>query len=80
MNFTMYDTTKIDALAEQAWTEAQGEVEVPIPFNQRFYRKFARLIAIEAAEAGDMARDADCPFIGDYIVEQLGFNQSIRHA
>lgn len=37
--------------------------------------KFAELIVRECADAGDMAYDARCPYIGDYIGEQMGYGE-----
>lgn len=40
--------------------------------------KFAELIVRECADAADMAWAARCQYCGDYVVEQLGYEISIR--
>jgi hypothetical protein len=41
--------------------------------------KFAELIVKKSADAADMAYDARCIYPGDYVVEQLGYEQAVRH-
>lgn len=43
-----------------------------------YVEKFALLIARLAADAADMAREADCKYAGDYVMESLGFNCTDR--
>ena len=42
-------------------------------WTELFMEKFAELIVKECADAADMAYDARCPFVGDYVVEQMGY-------
>lgn len=74
-----YNNEKILYLAGKAWARARSQIDVPVPEIVRFQFEFARLIAIEAAAAADMAQEAECPYIGDYVVEELGFTVSDRH-
>lgn len=43
-----------------------------------YVERFALLIARMAADAADMARDADCRYAGDYVMESLGFTCTDR--
>lgn len=74
-----YNNEKIRHLASKAWAIAHSQIDVPVPETVRFQFEFARLIAIDAAAAADMAQEAECPYIGDYVVEELGFTVSDRH-
>lgn len=38
-----------------------------------YVERFALLITRLAADAADMAREADCKYAGDYVMESLGF-------
>lgn len=44
----------------------------------QYVEKFALLIARLAADAADMAREADCKYPGDYVMESLGFSCTDR--
>ncbi len=37
--------------------------------------KFAELIVKECADAADMAHEARCPYVGDYVGEYMGFGE-----
>ena len=37
--------------------------------------KFAELIVRMCADAADMAQDADCEYVGDYVAEYMGYGQ-----
>lgn len=47
--------------------------------NPAMLDKFAELIVKRCADAADMAYDARCIYVGDYVVEQLGYEQAVRH-
>jgi hypothetical protein len=79
---------RIEELAKQAraWAETayknQNEKftshwDTPVGYtpSQFFEQKFAELIVRACADAGDMAYDARCPYIGDYIGEQMGYGE-----
>lgn len=38
-----------------------------------YVEKFALLLLRQAADAADMAREAECRYPGDYIMESFGF-------
>ena len=78
MTLIDYTNEKIRHLADLAWRIADSQIEVPEPHIVRFQFEFARLIALDAAAAADMAQEARCPYIGDYVVEQLGFTVGDR--
>lgn len=46
--------------------------------GEKSAEKFAELIVRECADAADMAWAARCQYCGDYVVEQLGYEISIR--
>lgn len=68
-----YNNEKIRHLASRAWAIAHSQIDVPVPETVRFQFEFARLIAFEAAIAAGHAQDAKCCWIGDYVYEELGF-------
>ena len=49
------------------------------PVSPAQLKKLAELIVKKCADAADMAYDARCIYPGDYVVEQLGYEQSVRH-
>jgi len=44
-------------------------------WNELFMEKFAELIVQACADAADMAQDARCKYVGDYVAEQMGYGQ-----
>jgi len=62
---------RIKELAEQAGIELFGNTGVET--TQASLAKFAELIVRACADAGDDAYDCRCVYIGDCIVEQLGY-------
>lgn len=38
-----------------------------------YVERFALLLLRQAADAADMAREAECKYPGDYVMESLGF-------
>lgn len=74
---------RIKELAKQAWKEILDETNIDGDISTMFSAdevvafetKFAELIVRECADAGDMAYDARCPYIGDYIGEQMGYGE-----
>lgn len=43
-----------------------------------YVEQFALLIIRQCADAADMARDADCKYPGDYVMESFGFSCTDR--
>lgn len=43
-----------------------------------YVERFALLIVRQCADAADMAQDADCRYVGDYVMESLGFTCTDR--
>jgi len=49
---------------------------LPAPYQTRaFAEKFAELIVRMCADYADMAQDADCEYVGDYVAEAMGFGE-----
>ncbi len=49
--------------------------EVNYMWEDAFREKFAELIVKECADAADMAYDARCEFVGDYVGEYMGYGK-----
>jgi hypothetical protein len=68
---------RIKQLYVQAIQYANSVVPKHDRYNDIYYSivsgKHAELIVKECADAADMAYDARCPFVGDYVVEQMGY-------
>lgn len=58
---------RIKLLEAKCWEPKQYG---PPWFNSQ---KFAELIVKECADAADMAYAARCPYVGDYVVEYMGY-------
>ena len=69
---------KIEELINQATVEIPHEREWDKTTTYFDKLKFAELIVRECADAADMAWAARCQYCGDYVVEQLGYEISIR--
>ena len=69
---------KIEELIKQATIEIPHEREWDTTTTYFDKLKFAELIVKKCADAADMAWNARCQYCGDYVVEQLGYEISIR--
>jgi hypothetical protein len=69
---------KIEEFIKQATIEIPHEREWDTTTTYFDKLKFAELIVRECADAADMAWAARCQYCGDYVVEQLGYEISIR--
>lgn len=63
------NTKRIVELMKQSglqpyYDSQQGDIE-----------KFAELIVRMCADAADMAQDARCKYVGDYVAEQMGYGE-----
>ena len=71
---------RIKELAEQAekWirtTNFEGMPEDEMTYDEIFQKKFAELIVKMCADAADMAYDARCKYVGDYVGEYMGYGE-----
>lgn len=48
--------------------------------REALLKEFAAQIVRQCADAADMAHDANCVYPGDYVVEQLGYGESVGAA
>jgi hypothetical protein len=68
---------RINKLFGQAMDQAVPETWTTLTHSQLSILKdrFAELIVRECADAADMAQDADCKYVGDYVAEYMGYGQ-----
>lgn len=66
--------------ARYAYEQNPGENSYGRPvnenkYNEDLYSKFAELIVKECANGADMAYDARCEYVGDYVAEFMGYGE-----
>jgi hypothetical protein len=68
---------RINKLFGQAMDQAIPETWTTLTHSQLsiLKDKFAELIVRMCADAADMAQDADCEYVGDYVAEYMGYGQ-----
>lgn len=71
---------RINELIEQSYDEVPHERDWDATTKVFNKRKFAELIIRECADAGDMAHEARCDYIGDYIVEHFDLGADVGAA
>ncbi len=77
----LFGITEMNERIKKIWEDSE-EIKVrypeqgsPVSVSEQTLEKFAELIVKACADAADMAQDARCKYVGDYVAEQMGYGE-----